>query len=163
MRVARPPTEAADEIADHWVALAEDQRAHGSHLRAETNRERVREAILRHVITDSLLVAYADGETSGGEAIVGFVMFSVESGSFEQDVRRGVVENLYVDPDHRESGVGADLLDAAEAALAERGCEVVALEVLADNERARRFYARQGYGSHRLELEKRLDAGSDTP
>ena len=148
--IERPSTDEADTVADLWVALAEDQRAHGSHLQAAVNRPHIRESVVQHAVTDSLLVA------RDGESILGFVMFSVESGVYEQDVRRGVVENLYVLPDIRGTGVGAALLAAAEKALTERGCSVVSLDVLAANSDARRFYRRQGYTSHRVEMEKRL-------
>jgi ribosomal protein S18 acetylase RimI-like enzyme len=148
--VERPSTDEADTVADLWVALAEDQREHGSHLKTGVNRSHIRESVIQHVVTDSLLVARE------AESIVGFVMFSVESGVYEQDVRRGVVENLYVDPAKRGVGIGADLLTAAETALEERGCSVVSLDVLAGNEDARRFYERHGYEPHRVEMERTL-------
>lgn len=155
--VERPPTEAADAVADMWVDLAADQRSHGSHLLADPNRERVREAAVRGIVTDSLLVA-ADGED-----LVGFVTFEVESGVYEQDVRRGFVENVYVVPDRRGEGVGSVLLAAAEDRLRERGCETFSLEVLAANHGARRFYREAGYEPHRVQFERSADArdGSD--
>ena len=146
--IARPSTDAAGAIVEMWVDLATDQRRHGSHLVAEPNRERVREAILRGIATDSVLVATVDDE------LVGFVTFAVESGVYEQDVRRGLVENLYVVPDHRGEGVGTSLLESAEARLRERGCDVLFLEMLTANEGARRFYRRAGYEPHRIELER---------
>ena len=169
-----------DAIADRWVELAEGQRAFGSHLLTGENRRRVRADIARGVIADELFVARDESEPKGPEtrgsgpresetsawsrtprdAVVGFVMFTVESGYYEQDARRGVVQNIYVDPDRRGEGIGSTLLTAAERALAERGAETVGLEAMADNEDARRFYRRHGYRPHRVELEKRAE--SDT-
>jgi len=146
--------EDVSELADRWVELAEGQRAFGSHLLADENRESVRDALARQAVADRLLVARDDG------SIVGFVSFTPESGAYEQDVDRGIVRNIYVDPDRRGEGVGSTLLEAAEATLAEAGAETVALDVLADNEAARRFYRRHGYRPHRVELEKRPE--SDT-
>ena len=154
MEIEAPDTTLADEIAELWVELATDQRDYGSHLLPEANRARIREAVVRHAVTDSLLVARVDGE------LAGIVMFSVESGSYEQDVRRGIVENLFVVPTHRREAVGTHLLEAAESALAERGADVVALEAMAANESARAFYTELGYEPHRLEFEKALE--SDT-
>lgn len=151
MEIESPDTTAAGDVTDMWVDLAAGQREYGSHLLADDNRARIRESVVRHIVTDSLLVARDDG------ALVGFVMFSVESGSFEQDVRRGVVENLYVEPGHRRETVGQTLLDEAEATLADRDVEVVGLEVMAANEAAREFYRANGYGLHRVELEKPID------
>jgi ribosomal protein S18 acetylase RimI-like enzyme len=151
MEIESPDTTLAGAVTDMWVELAAGQREYGSHLLADDNRTRIRESVVRHIVTDSLLVARDDG------ALVGFVMFSVESGSFEQDVRRGVVENLFVAESHRHETVGQTLLDAAEARLADREVAVVALEVMATNEAAREFYRENGYDLHRVELEKSID------
>jgi ribosomal protein S18 acetylase RimI-like enzyme len=87
---------------------------------------------------------------------VGFVGFSLERGDYERDAVRGTVSNLYVTPERRGEGIGAALLDAAERELAEVGADHVALEALADNDRAQEFYADRGYGPHRVELTKSL-------
>lgn len=151
MEIESPDTTAAGDVTDMWVDLATGQREYGSHLLADDNRTRIRESVVRHIVTDSLLVARESG------TLVGFVMFSVESGSFEQDVRRGVVENLFVAESHRRETVGQTLLDEAEAALADRDVEVVGLEVMAANEEAKEFYRANGYQLHRVELEKPID------
>jgi ribosomal protein S18 acetylase RimI-like enzyme len=155
MEIDAPDTTAAGEVTDLWVDLAEDQRDYGSHLLAAENRTRIREAVVRHIVTDSLLVARDDGD------LVGFVMFSVESGSFDQDVRRGLIENLFVAESDRRETVGEQLLSAAETVLADRDVEVVALDVLYGNESARAFYDELGYEPHRLELEKVVESDTD--
>ena len=144
-----PDASQAGELAELWTNLAAGQRAYGSHIRAEANTEQIHQSILRHITADRLLIARTD-------ELSGFVMFSLEQGSFEQDVRRGFVENLYVRPPDRNDGIGSALLDAAERALRDRGAETVALNVMATNEDARRFYRRHGYGPYRVELEKSL-------
>jgi GNAT superfamily N-acetyltransferase len=151
MEIEAPDTTAAGDVTDLWVDLAAGQREYGSHLLAADNRTRIRESVVRHIVTDSLLVAREAG------TLVGFVMFSVESGSFEQDVRRGVVENLFVAEPYRHETVGRQLLEAAEARLADRDVSVVGLEVMAANEAAREFYRANGYDLHRVELEKSID------
>jgi ribosomal protein S18 acetylase RimI-like enzyme len=70
------------------------------------------------------------------------------------------VQNIYVTPNHRGEGIGSELLAEAETRLAEAGADAVSLEVMADNEGARRFYRRHSYGPHRVELEKSVE--SDT-
>ncbi|USZ68140.1 GNAT family N-acetyltransferase [Halorussus salilacus] len=146
--------EDVDAVADRWVSLAEGQRAFGSHLLAEDNRERVRDALARRAVAGELLVARAD------EEVVGFVSFGVESGRYEQDTTRGVVQNIYVAPECRREGVGSELLAAAEESLVESGVETLTLEVMADNDAAREFYRCRGYRPHRIEMEKRPE--SDT-
>jgi ribosomal protein S18 acetylase RimI-like enzyme len=147
MDIHVPDTDATDRLVDLWLSLAADQRAHGSRLLVEENTKRIRKSILYHLVNDTLLVAEDDD-------IVGFVMFSVEEGGYEQDRRRGLIENLYVRPEHRNDGIGSALLETAESNLRQDGVEAIALEVLARNERAREFYANHGYNAHRVELEK---------
>jgi ribosomal protein S18 acetylase RimI-like enzyme len=141
----------ADAVADMWVSLATEQTEHGSHVRPDANRQVIRDEAARHAATDRLLVARRD-------RVVGFATFSIEDGTYGMDVVRGVVENLYVRPAYRDQGIGTDLLAVAEDHLAARGADVVALEALADNEAARRFYERHGYDPHRVELEKPVES-----
>jgi ribosomal protein S18 acetylase RimI-like enzyme len=141
----------ADAVADLWVALAADQRRHGSHLRAEESRDAVRASLARHAADGRLTVARSD------ERLVGFVRFDVERGPLTQDRTRGVVRDLYVVPDARDDGVGTRLLDAAETALRDRGVAVVAVEALARNADAIRFYERRGYRPHRIEFEREVE------
>ncbi|MDZ5812511.1 GNAT family N-acetyltransferase [Halorubrum sp. AD140] len=148
-----------DEVTDLWIALAEGQRRHGSTLLAEPNRAAVREWVSRSVVTGELLVA-RDGDSD--ESPIGFVGFSLDREGYERERTRGTVSNLFVVPDRRGEGIGAELLEAAERALAEAGAETVALEALADNDRAREFYAGRGYDCHRVELTKSLSGAGDS-
>jgi ribosomal protein S18 acetylase RimI-like enzyme len=160
--VAPATVDDVDDVTDLWVALAEDQRRHGSTLLAEANRAAVREWVARSVVTGELLVA-RDGD--GGA--IGFVGFSLDREGYERERLRGTVSNLFVVPERRGEGIGSDLLDAAERALAASGADAVALEALADNDRARAFYADRGYDLHRVELTKSLSEstgeGADGP
>ena len=165
-RIEPATADDVDAVTDMWVALAAGQREHGATLRAEANRATVREWVAQSVVTGELLVARDPdraAETDGGgdrePDPVGFVGFSLERGDYERDAVRGTVSNLYVGPERRGQGIGAALLDAAERALAEAGAERVALEALADNDRAREFYADRGYDRHRVELTKSLGEG----
>jgi ribosomal protein S18 acetylase RimI-like enzyme len=155
-----------DAVVDLWVDLAADQRRHGSHLRAGANRTAVRETIARRVVRDELLVAIGtaisetdDGDDGDGDATpLGFVMFSIERGVYEQDLTRGIIDAVFVRPANRDFGIGSRLLDAAETRLSNRGVDVVALEALADNDDARRFYRERGYDPCRIEFEKPIDS-----
>jgi ribosomal protein S18 acetylase RimI-like enzyme len=155
MEIERPSVADVDALVDLWVDLADGQRSFGSHLRADANREAIRESLARRVVARGCFVA-RDPEP------VGFVTFYPESETYERDCSRGIVENLYVAPERRGEGVGTALLRAAESALADGGADVVALEVLADNDRGREFYARRGYRSHRVELERPVERETDT-
>lgn len=155
MIIEAPGVEVADLLADLWVDLAADQRDYGSHLLDEENREGIHESLVRHTVGGTILVARED------DALLGFVSFRPDAGNFEQDVSRGIIENIYVIPGRRGEGIGSELLKAAEEALANTGVDVVALEAMADNEAARRFYRRHGYDPHRVELERETDTKVD--
>jgi len=157
-RIEPATADDVDPVTDMWVALAAGQREYGATLRGEANRATVREWVAQSVVTGELIVG-RDTEAASkpdGSGVVGFVGFSLERGDYERDAVRGTVSNLYVAPERRGEGIGAALLDAAERALAEAGADRVALEALADNDRARAFYAEHGYDSHRVELTKSL-------
>lgn len=57
----------------------------------------------------------------------------------------GELMAIYVDPDHTRTGTGRLLIGAARERLAARGFTHAALWVLQDNDRARRFYERDGW------------------
>lgn len=154
MHIESPALDVADDITDMWVDLAAEQREHGSHLLAEENRSAIRESVARHTVAGGLLVAREDDD------VVGFVLFDQQVGDYEQDADRGLVRYIYVRPSHRGEGIGSALLERAETRLFEGGADTVALEVLATNDAARRFYRRHGYEPHRVELETESDTHS---
>jgi len=150
MEIERATIEDVAELADNWVSLAREQRAHGTHILPRANRPQIVETLSRHAIGGEIFVARSD------DGIVGFVTFERSTDGFETDVDRGVVQNLFVTPEYRDAGLGASLLDRAEAELADDGADVVTVEAMAANEAARRFYDRNGYELHRVSMEKRL-------
>ncbi len=97
---------------------------------------------------DAARAAFADvvaGTTLGlvaeeDERIVGFVVYTVR-GTF---VHSGYVRSVAVAPGAQHRGVGARLMDAAEAAILRHGPNVFLL-VSTWNTGARRFYERRGY------------------
>ncbi|WP_121742770.1 GNAT family N-acetyltransferase [Natronorubrum halophilum] len=140
-----------EAVTDLWVRLARDQREYESYVRAADNRETMRATLSAHQVNGGLLVARLDRE------VIGFTSFTIERGSLELDGTRGLLSNLYVDPAARDRGVGSALLEAAEETLREQGADVMILEVMAENEDARRFYRRQGYDTYRVAMERSLE------
>jgi GNAT superfamily N-acetyltransferase len=82
----------------------------------------------RVAATDETTVADADGE------IAGFIMVAGDE-----------AEQVYVDRRFRGSGLAATLLTEAERQIAAGGHDVAWLAVVRGNERARAFYAKQGW------------------
>ncbi|ELZ14229.1 GCN5-related N-acetyltransferase [Halovivax asiaticus JCM 14624] len=141
-----------DEVLQCWLRLADEQREHGSAVRVDENRGPMRQILSAQQVANGLLVARLAGE------IVGFVTFTVETETIAVDPTRGLLTNIWIDPAHRNEGIGTALLDAAETELAERGADVCRLEVLEDNEAARRFYRDHDYESSRRIMERPLPA-----
>jgi ribosomal protein S18 acetylase RimI-like enzyme len=59
-----------------------------------------------------------------------------------------MLDELYVLPERRNAGIGSRLLRSAEAAITERGGEVLEINVDGEDTDARRFYERHGYVHH---------------
>jgi ribosomal protein S18 acetylase RimI-like enzyme len=93
------------------------------------------------------------GEVDG--AVVASLMFGY-------DGHRGWVNYLAVHPDHRKHGYGRALMDRAEAALRERGCPKINLQIRNTNLGAIAFYERIGFTVDPVaSMGKRLEP--DTP
>lgn len=86
-------------------------------------------------------VARLDGEPG----IVGCAM----SG---HDGRRGYLQHVMVDPEHRHLGLGKSLVEHCLAALLEAGIEKVHLDTLADNHQAHRFWEHLGWSNRNAEI-----------
>lgn len=150
-----------DGVADDWVDLAREMREYDAAVLPEENRATVRENLLRAAVADNLLLAVAESAEEGEPERLGFVQSAVQTGSYDLDVVRGLIVNLYVVPEARDQGIGSRLLAAAEERLREAGVDTVTLEVMAANEDARRFYERHGYEPRRVELGKSLAGGEN--
>lgn len=148
-----------ETLVDLWIRLAEEQREYGSQLLGRANRDAIRDTMAAYLHSDGVIVAVdADG-------IIGFTTFSIENGVFSLDSTRGVISNIYVTPSERNRGIGSALLEMTEGTLADRGADTVMLDVMAMNDRARRFYTRHGYDRSRITLTREMDDGveNDTP
>lgn len=109
--------DAIHEALDRWYAVED--------LREEIAAEGGEDERL-------FVVGERDGE------VVGFAQSYVRH-------REGRIEWLHVHPDARDGGVGAGLLEATRARLADRGVERITGEVLADNEEGTEFYEDHGF------------------
>lgn len=70
------------------------------------------------------------------------------------DGRRGYLQHVMVDPEHRGLGLGQALVEHCLAALREVGIEKVHLDTLADNHEAHRFWRHLGWSDRRHEIFK---------
>jgi ribosomal protein S18 acetylase RimI-like enzyme len=86
-------------------------------------------------------VAVADGVVLG-TAMAGY------------DGHRGWLYAIAVHPHHRNRGLGRDLVNHAEQALAEKGCCKVNLQIVSSNQSITDFYEKLGY-----QVEPRISMG----
>jgi ribosomal protein S18 acetylase RimI-like enzyme len=101
-------------------------------------------ALLRHLLSQPHLGTVWAAHV--GARVVGYLV-AVLIFSFEYQGLVAEIDELYVSPQVRRDGIGAALLDVAEASLAARGCTCVQLQLGAGNDAARAFYQRRGYGA----------------
>ncbi|WP_123624620.1 GNAT family N-acetyltransferase [Halorubrum sp. CSM-61] len=107
-------------------------------------RERWLAWVDRCVADDARCVTVAVGEESNAD-IVGYVFVLPERLAMVWDA--AVINELYVVPEHRGTGVADDLMDAAVALAGDQDLPLdrIVLDVDPANERARAFYDRHGF------------------
>jgi len=101
------------------------------------------ELVLKELLTGraargAIWVAERQGALTGYLVVV-LVM------SVEHQGLMGEIDELFVLPEARSQGTGARLVDAAQAALVQRGCVRLQLQLASGNARARAFYERLGF------------------
>jgi ribosomal protein S18 acetylase RimI-like enzyme len=113
-------------------------------------RERWLDWVDRCVADDPRCVTVAVDESADGddrESVVGYVFVLPERLAMIWDA--AVLNELYLAPEHRGTGVADDLLDAALSLADDQDLPLdrLVLDVDAANERARAFYDRHGFSS----------------
>ena len=80
------------------------------------------------------------------DRLLGYAMIRAAdaAGSWQWGDQIGTLETLVVAGSARGTGAGRELLDAARDRMAEWGARVITISVIAANERAERFYRREG-------------------
>ena len=70
--------------------------------------------------------------------------------------RLGHIDSFYVLPELRGRGVGRLLMEPACAEMRQAGATTVALEMVANNHLAQKFYEREGFTTTFVQLHRRL-------
>ncbi|WP_117211453.1 GNAT family N-acetyltransferase [Allorhizocola rhizosphaerae] len=127
----RPGTAAdVDPVGElHTLIRNETYKDIISGYRAESTTAFWRQRFPVEAGTHRLLIAHADDGS-----LLGFVY-----------VGEGVLQAIHVHPDWHGRGVGQALIQAGRKTLAELGFRFASLWVIAGNERACRFYERDGW------------------
>jgi ribosomal protein S18 acetylase RimI-like enzyme len=135
--------EDAAEAARLWMQSAEEHTSHDPIYVTSPSAERVMRRFLADLAGSShafLFVAEYDGQT------VGFVSGELrESSPTFRPKTWASVDDVFVEPDYRNLGVGRALLESVKAWAKQRGADGVSLQVAAANERGRKFYEDLGF------------------
>ena len=145
--------EDAAEAARLWTQSAEEHTGHDPIYATVPGAERVMRRFLADLINRShsfLFVAESGGRT------VGFVSGELREGSptFRQKTWASV-DDVFVEPDHRNLGVGRALLTSVGTWAQERRADGISLQVAAANEMGRKFY--QGLGFREISVYEVLE------
>ncbi len=105
----------------------------------------------------SIQVAWAEPSAAADAPprAVGFAVGSIRVGPAHLGgIRSGAITHLYVDPAMRGGGLGRRLYAALSSWFTERGLQHQELEVLVNNEPARRFWAGLGFKPDHLVMRR---------
>jgi ribosomal protein S18 acetylase RimI-like enzyme len=133
----------AAEAARLWIQSAEEHTLYDHIYATNSNAEKIMHRFLADLSASSdscLFVAERNG------AIIGFLSGELREGSPAFKPKTwAAVEDVYVVPDHRSSGVGHALLEEFQKWAQGKGADGVSLQVAAGNARARKFYEELGF------------------
>jgi len=101
--------------------------------------------------------ARADRDDDPSREVIGYITGHVEEGDPRRVlVRKGVVGDWWVEPSHRQRGVGGRLLDALFDAFRARDCELVESQTWPGNGSARRAHEAAGFDEVKVVYRRRL-------
>ena len=133
----------ADEAARLWMRSAEEHALYDHVYATAANAEKTLRRFLADLSANSyscLFVAEKDG------GMIGFLSGELREGSPAFKPKTWVaVEDVYVIPDHRSTGVGRALFEECQKWARRKGADGVSLQAAAGNARARKFYEELGF------------------
>jgi GNAT superfamily N-acetyltransferase len=150
---------AANDRPSLEACMAELQAFEQTIERNRVEPEAIRGAYIDYLLAEcqksdgTILVAEANGQ------VVGFVcvLCRVDSEEIvEKDRHYAYITDLVVLAPHRKTGIGSQLIQAAESRALSRGATRIEIGVLTANSAAHRLYEKLGYCDREVVLEKRL-------
>jgi GNAT superfamily N-acetyltransferase len=135
--------EDAADAARLWMQSAKEHTSHDPIYTTSPGAERVMQRFLADLTSSGhafLFVAEYDGRT------VGFVSGELrESSPTFRPKTWASVDDVFVEPNYRNLGVGRALVESVKAWAKKRSADGVSLQVAAANERGRKFYEDLGF------------------
>ena len=135
--------EDAAEAARLWMRSAEEHTSHDRVYETSPGAEKTMRRFLAEVANSGysfLFVAVA------GDQTVGFISGELRQGSPTFLPKTWAsVDDVFVEPEYRNRGMGRALLQSVKAWAQERGADGISLQVAAANSRGRKFYEKLGF------------------
>ena len=135
--------EDAAEAARLWMRSAEEHTSYDRVYETSPGAEKTMRRFLAEVANSGysfLFVAVA------GDQTVGFISGELRQGSPTFLPKTWAsVDDVFVEPEYRNRGMGRALLQSVRAWAQERGADGISLQVAAANSRGRKFYEKLGF------------------
>ena len=135
--------EDAAEAARLWMQSADEHTAHDRVYETSPDAEKTMRRFLSDVANNGysfLFVAVTEGRT------VGFISGELRQGSPTFLPKTWAsVDDVFVEPRHRNRGMGRALLGSVRTWAREREADGISLQVAAANSRGRKFYEELGF------------------
>jgi ribosomal protein S18 acetylase RimI-like enzyme len=135
--------EDAPEAARLWMLSADEHTAHDHVYKTSPDAERTMRRFLADVANSGhsfLFVAVTEDRT------VGFISGELRQGSPTFLPKTWAsVDDVFVEPEHRNRGMGRALLRSVQTWAQERDADGISLQVAAANARGRKFYEELGF------------------
>lgn len=135
--------EDAPEAARLWMQSAGEHTAHDPVYATAPDAEKTMRRFLADLARNSYAFVFV---ATVGDRTVGFISGELREGSptFKPKTWASV-DDVFVEPDHRNGGIGHALLAHVGEWAKQKGANGVSLQVAAANARGRRFYEDLGF------------------
>ena len=133
----------AAEAARLWMRSAEEHTAHDRIYETASGAEKTMRRFLADVANSGYSFLFV---AAAGDRTVGFISGELRQGSPTFLPRTWAsVDDVFVEPDYRNRGMGRALLQSVSDWAQERGADGISLQVAAANARGRKFYEDLGF------------------
>jgi len=133
----------AVEAARLWMRSAEEHTAHDRIYETAPGAEKTMRRFLADVANSGYSFLFV---AAAGDRTVGFISGELRQGSPTFLPRTWAsVDDVFVEPEYRNRGMGRALLQSVSDWAQERGADGISLQVAAANARGRKFYEDLGF------------------
>jgi ribosomal protein S18 acetylase RimI-like enzyme len=135
--------EDAAEAARLWMQSAEEHTSHDSVYETSPGAEKTMRRFLADAANSSYSFLFV---AAAGDRTVGFISGELRQGSPTFLPKTWAsVDDVFVEPEYRNRGMGHALLQSVQAWAQARGADGISLQVAAANSRGRKFYEDLGF------------------